>query len=59
MKKINSHFVSDIDRMLAEFDQNHPESNAQRIEREKYQQIHQQRDQITNEPPQEDKNLWD
>ena len=59
MKKINSHFVSEIDQMLAKFDQEHAESKAQRLEREKYLQIHQQRDQATTQTPEDSESLWD
>ena len=59
MKKINSHFVSEIDQFLAKFDQQHSESEAQRLEREKYQKIYQQRDEAITIPPSKRDILWD
>ena len=44
MSKIDKHFVSDIDRKLAEFDATHVKSAAQQAEYDKYQRIYQLRD---------------
>lgn len=44
MSKIDKHFVSEIDRKMAEFDATHPKSAAQQAEISKYQRIDQLRD---------------
>lgn len=43
--KIDKHYVSDIDKKLAEFDAAHPKSRAQQAEYDKYQKIYRMRDQ--------------
>lgn len=48
MSSIDKHFVSDIDKKMAEFDATHPKSAAQKAEYEKYQRIFQRRDTSTN-----------
>lgn len=57
MKKIDKHFVSEIDKKLAEFDSTHPKSASQQAESEKYQRIYQQRDVETEVKKQED-DIW-
>lgn len=57
MKKIDKHYVSDIDKKLAEFDAINPKSAAQQAEYKKYQRIFQRRDNITEEAPAE-KDVW-
>ena len=55
---INKHFISEIDKQLAEFDQTHP-LNAQRAaEKAKYQRIYQLRDVPTETEVHRD-TLWD
>lgn len=44
MKKVNKHFVSDIDRQLAAFDQTQSLSDSQKAEIEKYNRIFELRD---------------
>lgn len=44
MRKLDKRFVSEIDKKLAAFDQNHQKSAAQKAEVEKYQRIYQLRD---------------
>jgi hypothetical protein len=44
MRKIDKHYVSDIDKKLAEFDAAHPKSRSQQAEYDKYQRIHRLRD---------------
>lgn len=57
MKKIDKHFVSEIDKKLAEFDSTHPKSASQQAESEKYQRIYQQRDTPTDADKQKE-DLW-
>jgi len=50
MKKL-THFVSEIDQFLAEFDRSHPNwSTAQKNEQEKYRLIYFLRDHVTSNP---------
>ena len=58
MKKINRHFVSDIDRAMAQFNQTHEQSPSQRFEQDKYRRIHQLRDNGDIIEVSED-NIWD
>ena len=44
MSKIDKHFVSEIDKKMAEFDATHEKSAAQKAEYEKYQGIYLRRD---------------
>ena len=44
MKKIDKHYVSEIDKKMAEFDASHAKSPEQKAEIKKYQWIHQHRD---------------
>jgi len=55
--KTLKHFVSKIDKRLAEFDHTHRLSASQQAEIKKYQQIYRLRDNPI-EPPKK-KNLWD
>jgi len=57
MKKIDKHYVSEIDKKLAEFDETHPKSAAQQAEYDKYQHIYQLRDVPTDENVEKD-DLW-
>lgn len=57
MNKIDKHFVSEIDRKLAEFDATHPKSAAQKAEHEKYKRIYQRRDTPVEATP-EKEDLW-
>ena len=58
MKKIDKHYVSQIDKDLAAFDATHEKSPAQLTEYLKYQAIYQLRDEPTEQNKQED-SLWD
>ena len=58
MKKINRHFVSEIDKAMAKFNKTHELSASQRKEKEKYAKIHGLRDNPT-ELPLDDDSLWD
>ena len=58
MKKINRHFVSEIDKAMAKFNRTHELSASQRKEKEKYDKIHNLRDNPDELPPEQD-NLWD
>lgn len=51
MRKIDKHYVSDIDKKLAEFDATHPKSRSQQAEYEKYQRIYRLRDSETAGTP--------
>lgn len=44
MRKLNKHFVSDIDKKLAEFNESNPRSASQQAEIEKYNKIFELRD---------------
>ncbi len=44
MKSIDKHFVSEIDKKMAEFDATHAKSPAQQAEFDKYQKIYRKRD---------------
>lgn len=44
MGKIDKHFVSEIDKKMAEFNATHPRSAAQQAEYDKYQRIYRLRD---------------
>ncbi|MCH9770480.1 MAG: hypothetical protein K0U12_06335 [Gammaproteobacteria bacterium] len=59
MKKINKHYVSEIDRRLAEFDAAQPKSAAQQAEIDKYQAIHQLRDNAEAESQPQPNPNWD
>lgn len=58
MKKINRHFVSEIDKAMAKFNKTHELSTSQRQEKEKYEKIHDLRDNPTESSPKDD-GLWD
>lgn len=57
MAKIDKHFVSEIDKKLAEFDAKHAKSAAQQAEHDKYQRIYHLRDVPTDAVSQDDE-LW-
>ena len=58
MKKINRHFVSEIDKAMAKFNRTHELSASQRKEKEKYEKIHELRDNPSESSPEEDR-IWD
>lgn len=58
MKKIDKHYVSEIDKKLAEFDASHKKSPAQQAEFDKYQKIYQLRD-VPTDGNDQDGGLWD
>lgn len=58
MDKIDKHYISDIDKKLAEFDRTHPKSPAQQAEYDKYQVIYHKRDIQTDEEI-EKEDIWD
>lgn len=57
MKKIDKHFISEIDKKMAEFDNTHPNSISQQAEVDKYQRIYQLRDVATVQTTKND-DLW-
>ena len=57
MSKIDKHFVSEIDKKMAEFDATHAKSAAQKAEYDKYQRIYQRRDTPTDIDTSKD-DLW-
>ncbi|MCX7121234.1 MAG: hypothetical protein NTZ67_05625 [Gammaproteobacteria bacterium] len=58
MNKIDKHFVSEIDKKMAEFNATHSKSAAQAAEFKKYQGVYQLRDVPTDKPVDKDA-LWD
>lgn len=58
MKKIDKHFVSEIDQKLKAFDDTHEKSAAQQAEYDKYQRIYRLRD-VTSVAPVKKEILWD
>ena len=48
MRSIDKHYISDIDKKLAEFDDTHHLSRAQLAEYNKYQRIYRLRDDIVS-----------
>lgn len=58
MNKIDKHFVSEIDKKLAEFDSTHTRSASQQAEYEKYQRIYLKRDTAVD-MNKEKESLWD
>jgi hypothetical protein len=57
MKKIDKHYVSEIDKKMAEFDATHSKSPEQKAEIKKYQHIYQLRD-VPTDTPVEKEDLW-
>lgn len=57
MKKVNKHFVSDIDRQLSAFDQSHAPSASQQHEIKKYNKIFELRDN-PNAQPEDHGDIW-
>lgn len=57
MSKIDKHFVSDIDRKMAQFNATHPLSAEQKAEQDKYRRIYHLRDIPTQHHATEDE-LW-
>lgn len=57
MKKVDKHYVSDIDKRLKEFNNTQPKSAAQQAEIKKYQRIYQLRDNAIEETPVDD-SIW-
>lgn len=58
MKKIDKHYVSDIDKKMAEFDAQYEKSPAQKAEYNKYQRIYHLRD-VPTEQRIDCDTLWD
>lgn len=58
MSKIDKHFISEIDKKMAEFDATHANSSAQQAEFNKYQKIFHLRDVPTTQPV-EKETLWE
>jgi len=54
---LKHHYVSDIDRSLAKFDQSHELSTSQRAEIDKYKEIYHKRDHSVH--PKQKKDIWD
>ncbi len=57
MAKIDKHYVSEIDKQMADFDAKHPKSPSQQAEIDKYRAIHQLRDIPTPAKPMDDE-IW-
>ena len=57
MKKINSKYISSIDKKMAEFNRTHKLTESQQAEHDKYQEIYKKRDQAVN-PIDEDLIDW-
>jgi hypothetical protein len=57
MMKIDKHFVSEIDKKIAEFNATHPKSPEQQAEFDKYQRIYQMRNTPTDSCTDEE-DLW-
>lgn len=57
MSKIDKHFVSEIDKKMAEFNATHPRSAAQQAEYDKYQHIYHSRDVPTEQKITKD-DIW-
>jgi hypothetical protein len=51
MKKVNKHFISEIDKKFNQFDAEHPKSAHQLAEIKKYQRIHELRDKAIDALP--------
>ena len=57
MEKIDKHYVSEIDKKMAQFNATHPLSPEQKAEQAKYKQIYALRD-VPNELHPDDDHLW-
>lgn len=57
MKKIDKHYVSEIDKKLAEFDQTHGKSASQMAEIAKYRAVFEKRDKAVIDS-EESSELW-
>lgn len=58
MNTIDKHFVSEIDKKMAEFDKTHEKSSTQLAEIKKYQRIYRLRD-VPNEWHEQRDVMWD
>ena len=56
---IDRHFISEIDKQLADFDQQHPLGDTQTAEVNKYQRIYELRDNKDVATQSTDDDLWD
>lgn len=54
MKRTDKHYISEIDKRLAEFDQSHPKTPSQKTEIDKYKRIYELRDNPTHIEPNEE-----
>ena len=57
--KLQTHFVSEIDKQLKKFNQQHARSAAQEAEFQKYQKLNRTRDEETGEAAPATDPLWD
>lgn len=55
--KVDKHFVSEIDKKLAEFDRSHEPSPAQQAEIDKYKRVYKLRDDASASDPEQD-DIW-
>jgi len=55
--KINKHYVSEIDKFLADFDARRPSSASQKVEIEKHQRLFELRD--NPKPSQNIEDIWE
>lgn len=58
MKKIDKHYVSEIDKKMAEFNAAHPLSAEQKAEHDKYKHIDQLRDNSSAVVRTDKEDLW-
>ncbi len=58
MKKIDKHYVSEIDKKMMAFNATHPLSAEQKAEIKKYQGIYQRRDTVIDDVAADKDNLW-
>lgn len=59
-KKIDRNYISDIDKLLQNFDETHcKKSSSQQIEIAKHQRVADLRDNIKKVQPQDDQDIWE
>lgn len=57
--KTDKHYVSEIDKRLAEFDQTHPKSPSQQAEIDKHERVYRLRDNPIPQEPKNDETLFE
>lgn len=58
MGKVDSNYISDIDKKLAEYNASHPKTPSQQAEIDKYHRIHHLRDHAVEQADVEE-DIWD